>query len=141
MRILIVKMSSLGDIIHTLPILNYLHFHFPQAKIDWVVEKRFSELLQSQPLIAKVIEIPLKEKGGSLLSSIRNLRKEKYTHLFDFQGNIKSGVFTFLARSKVKVGFSFSSVREWPNILVTDTRFACKEQENIRMKSLSLLQQ
>lgn len=143
MKILIVKTSSLGDIVQCLPVLEYLHLQFPDAQIDWVVEKQLSEVLLNHPLIRKVIEIPLKKdfKMRPFFASIKDLRQEKYTHVFDLQGNIKSAVFTMLSRAKVKVGFSFSSVREWPNILVTNRRFSCEEGGNIRIKHLSVVQQ
>ncbi len=149
MKILIVKTSSLGDIIQSLPVLEYLHLQFPDAQIDWVVEKHLSKVVRDHPLISKVIEVPLQalkknlklQSWKNLFASVTELRKEKYDAVFDLQGNTKSAVFTMFSRGKVKVGFSLSSVREWPNILVTNRRFACKEDGNIRIKHLSLMQQ
>ena len=57
MRVLVVKLSSLGDVIQTLPVLHDIQALHPQAQIDWVVEEAFADLLRSVPSIARVIPI------------------------------------------------------------------------------------
>ncbi len=130
MKVLIVKSSSLGDIIQCFPVLDYLHHLFPKVQIDWVVESHLASIIQAHPLIHRAIAKKWSE-----------IRKEKYDYLFDLQGNCKSGLITFIAKAKQKIGFDRSSVREWPNIFATNIRFSVSKNLNIRLQYLSLLEQ
>ena len=60
MKILIVKTSALGDIIHVFPVLQFLRCYYPKAQIDWVVEKSFSELVRAHPAVSNVLTIQSK---------------------------------------------------------------------------------
>ncbi|HSX13314.1 MAG TPA: glycosyltransferase family 9 protein [Chlamydiales bacterium] len=128
MKILIVKSSSLGDIIQCFPVVNYLHQLFPNANIDWVVEENFLSLVQSHPYVHRAIPKKWSE-----------IRRERYDYLFDLQGNCKSGVIDLIAISKRKIGFA--NPREWPNILCTNTRFSVPKEWNIRLQYLSIVEQ
>lgn len=124
MKILIVKTSSLGDIIHVFPAVAFLRKKYPFAQIDWVVEKQFSDLLKGHPEITRVLKIDSKEwrkgKGLSAFLAFRKLlRQLVYDVVYDFQGNTKSGVVTSLARSPTKVGLGWRSAAEWLNPLFT----------------------
>lgn len=150
MKILIVKTSSLGDIIQSFPVLNDLHVRFPGCLIDWVVEEHLASVVQAHPLVRKAIAVPIQRIKKKILSldswkalfrSLKLLRFENYQWVFDIQGNTKSGVITFFSRSDLKIGFGYSSVREWPNILATKVRFSVPKQLNIRAQYLSLIQQ
>ncbi len=108
MRILLVKLSALGDVIQTLPALALLKRELPFAEMDWVVEERNAQLLLHHPyinqlLIFKKSYFTAPEK---LFKFIQNLRSKKYTAVIDFQGLLKSALITFFARSKYKIGFS-----------------------------------
>lgn len=149
-RILIVKTSSLGDIIQAMSVLNYLCARFPQASIDWIVEKRFASIVESHPFIRRTISFDIKQfksrwwKGEywkSMAQAIRDLRRYRYDAVFDLQGNCKSGVITLLSRAKEKVGLSWKCVREWPNVLATKTRYSIPFSINIRLQYVRLLQQ
>lgn len=145
MKILIVKTSSLGDIIHTFPALEYLKKKYPQAQIDWVVEAPFSELLEANPYVDHVIKINTKtwRKGkalGSLLKFIKNLRSVSYDLLIDFQGNTKSAFVTLFAKAKTKVGFGKEAASEWPNLLVTNYKVNPEPSVNVRQENLALVQ-
>lgn len=150
MKILIVKTSALGDLIQSLPVVNDLLQRFPHASIDWAVEETLSGVLRSFPLLHTVIAVPLRQWKKNLFSksawklllqSIKNLRQEKYDYVFDLQGNCKSGLLTFLSRGKTKVGFSFFSVREWPNIFATTVRFFVPKEMNIQKQYLFIISQ
>src|SRR5579872_124123 len=149
MNILIVRTSSLGDIIQTFAVLDYLRIRFPDAEIDWAVEEKFQNVVSKHPYVRKTFPIDMNslKKGwmrGSawkgVIQGIRHLRQEKYDFVFDLQGNCKSGVITFISRSKLKVGFGLRSVREWPNILSTQIRFEVSKQMDIRLHYLQLVQ-
>lgn len=150
LEILIVKMSSLGDIIQTFHLLHYLRRRFPQGAIDWISEETCAPIPAAHPWIRTVFSFDIQglKRGWwrwrnwrKMYSSIRALRKKSYHLIFDLQGNCKSGVLTFFARGGVKVGFAWRSVREWPNVLATHLRFEVPQEINIRLQHLHLAQQ
>lgn len=128
--ILIVKLSSLGDIVQSFSALEAIYERFPHAQIDWVVANSFQELVKANPLVNEAIVIDSSSKT-TFFQSIRKLRQKKYQLLFDLQGNSKSALFTFLARAEKKVGFSWKTAREWPNVLATHLRFTIDRNQNI----------
>ncbi len=145
MKILIVKTSALGDIIHTFPVLDYLKQVAPQAKIDWIAEKPGAEIVKAQPQVHATLEIDTKKwrKGknwGDIGLFLKNLRRTQYDVLFDLQGNFKSGIITAFAKAKVKVGFGPSTVHEWPNLLFTNLRYNPSSGQNVRQEILHLVQ-
>ncbi|MEX1012962.1 MAG: glycosyltransferase family 9 protein [Waddliaceae bacterium] len=145
MKILIVKTSALGDIIHTFPAISELRRRYPDAQIDFVVEEALSSLVKAHPFINTTITLNSKEwRKGSNISSfkrfIRCLRKDKYDLLFDLQGNIKSGLVTFFSRAKNKIGFGYKTAPEWPNTLFTKNRFNPPPGKNIREDYLAILE-
>jgi len=149
MNFLFVKASSLGDIIHTFPAAAWLKKRFPEAKLDWIVEKNFAELLHAHPLIDKVIEIDSKKWRKSLFSkstwedikkSKQFLQAKSYDAVFDMQGNTKSSIILALARSKVKVGFGWQAVSEKWNCLLTNQKYTPAKNQNIREDNLRLVQ-
>ncbi len=117
MKILFVKLSSIGDVIHTLPVLSSLKAAYPEAEIDWVVEEPSAELLRGHPLLNRVLifrrrEIlsDFRQKRGSawreLKSFLRSLRRKRYDLVIDFQGLLKSGLLVGIARGRCKIGFA-----------------------------------
>ncbi|MBS0622964.1 MAG: hypothetical protein JSR80_08450 [Verrucomicrobia bacterium] len=135
---LIIKTSSLGDLIQTFPAADYL------GEVDWVVEEKFAELLEAHPRVRRVLKVNTHawRRGKDLkgfFSFYRTLRKEKYEVVFDLQGNCKSAIFTAMARAEHKVGFGRKSVHEWPNLLVTNCRFDPPPGENARSEYLHLV--
>lgn len=146
-KILLVKTSALGDIVHTYPVLSFLRKKFPAAQIDWVVEAPFADLVRSHPDVNKILTVSTRhwrknifcrETWQSMAQFRKELQKEQYDAVFDFQGNSKSGLITFLANSPCKVGFGRESVPEWPNLLVTNHRINPSPNGNIRDDYLSL---
>lgn len=120
-RILIVRMGSLGDIIHTLPAAATLKRAFPEAEIDWIVEKHWSPLLERNPQISRlqIVETrrwrrSLSEAGTwrSLIESIGRLRDRGYDCALDFQGLIKSAVVARLSGAERVLGFERRELRE-----------------------------
>jgi lipopolysaccharide heptosyltransferase I len=116
-KILIIKLSSLGDIIHTLPSMELLRKTYPLARIDWLVEEGFHEILKYNPLVDRIYLLrfrsPLrKNKWRIFYNSFKQIRKEKYDIAIDFQGLIKSSFFSSLSGATYKVGFSEHDLRE-----------------------------
>ena len=128
MKVLIVKASALGDIVHALPVLAHIHALMPEATIDWLVESSFAPILENHPLIRNVICLDTRgwRKQGMTramkgsLDVIQQLRREKYDVTLDLQGNSKSGLFTLFCGASKRFGFDRSQVREWPNLLATN---------------------
>lgn len=145
MNFLIIKTSSLGDIIQSFPALQFLRKKHPEAIIDWVVEASFAELVRAHPDINEVFPIDMKKWcAGKNLNSFfefrRKLQKKRYTAVFDLQGNCKSGLMTFLARAETKVGFSWKVAREWPNGFFTNFKVDLPAKKNIRQDYLFPIQ-
>lgn len=145
MRIVIVKLSALGDILQTLPILPRLLYTFPSCKIDWVVEKKFASVLQNHPAINKVITCDSKQLRAKptlleIKKLVRSLRRVTYDVLIDLQGNCKSGCINLLIRAVSKHGFSVGSTAEWPNILSTTFRYDVSSILSVREKNLVMLE-
>lgn len=149
MKVLMVKTSSLGDIIHAFPVINYLHEEFPGIIIDWVIEKSFSEIVKAHPLVRRVIEMDTKgwrknllrqSSWKEMLAFRKKLRAEQYDVVIDLQGNTKSSIPTFLARSKHKLGFGSKTIHEWPNLWVTRHRFNPPLNLNVRDENLYVVQ-
>ncbi len=139
MKILIVKTSALGDIIHTFPVLSYLRKRFPDAQIDWVVETRCKELVQAHPQISRVLTIDSKKWRKAPLREWKGLRGCVYDLVFDLQGNIKSGAILAQTRAKKKIGFGWRSVSEWPNVLFTSKKINPPAGKNIREDYLAVV--
>jgi heptosyltransferase-1 len=144
MKFLIIKTSSLGDILQTYPVTRALRLKYPDAVIDWVVEKQNAELVFANPDIDKtyLIHTSSWKKGkqlGEFFSLRKTLKAENYDVIFDLQGNMKSGIFTYLARGKKKIGFGFKTAFEWPNALVTHIHIDPPRGCNVREEYLSLV--
>ena len=109
MNILLVRVSSLGDVLHNLPIVADIHRHFPDARVDWVVEEGYVSLVKLNPHVRKVIPFALRRwrKGlgdaavrAELRGFFRDLRAEQYDYVFDTQGLIKTGLVMACARTR-----------------------------------------
>lgn len=138
MKILIIKTSSLGDILHAFDVVSYLKTKFKECTIDWVVEERCSELVMAHPDISHVWIINTK-KWRTLFRFMRASRKVPYDLVLDLQGNMKSGLFTLAANSLVKVGFGMKTVPEFLNVFTTTHRFDPPPGQNIRDDLLFLV--
>jgi len=137
-RILIVKLSAMGDVVHALPLIPYLRRAAPSAEIHWAVDARFAGLLEGNPGIARVVPLPIKEwkgRAGSpgtwreALDAARALRRERYDIAFDVQGNIKSGVVTYLSGAPLRYGFPREVARERQNLWFTNRRPAASAED------------
>jgi len=138
MRVLIVKTSALGDIVHALPVLDFLHKVSPGIEVDWVVEKRFSEILDGNPLVSRVFTVDTRKwrKGFFAPSSWREmlavrsaLLSRSYQLVFDIQGNLKSGIITWLTGCSRRYGFDCDAVREPFNLRCTTNKVPLRKQD------------
>jgi heptosyltransferase I len=122
MRILLVKMSSMGDIIHNMPMIHDIKTHFPNAQIDWVVEEAFVDLARLNPLVNNVIPIALRRWKKSIFSKKnwaeffafkKQLQAQTYDYILDTQGLIKSALIAKLAHGN-SYGQNAQTSHEYP---------------------------
>ena len=118
MRILIVRVSSLGDVVHNMPMVADILRHHPAASIDWVVEEAYVSLVRLNPGVGRVIPFALRRWRKSVLQAdtraeiaafYRDLRQQQYDLVFDTQGLLKTGIVMGLARlapGGVRVGLA-----------------------------------
>ena len=136
--ILVVKLSAMGDVVHALPAVAYLRQAAPKAEVHWAVDTRFAELLEGNPGIAKVVSLPIKEWRGrwgspatwrEARSAVETLRGGKYDLAIDLQGNIKSGVVTYLSGAPLRYGFPREIARERQNLWFTNRHPPAMEED------------
>lgn len=107
LNILIVRVSSLGDVLHNMPMVADILRHLPHAQIDWVVEEAYTQLVQLNPGVRSVLPLALRRWRKSLTKATtraeiaafrRGLRKQAYDIVFDTQGLLKTGLIMGMAR-------------------------------------------
>jgi heptosyltransferase-1 len=146
MRVLIVKTSSMGDVIHTLPALTDAANAIPGISFDWVVEENFAEIPGWHPAVKKIIPLAWRRWRKQLFSvdtrrefkKFRQiLRAEKYDLVIDAQGLVKSALCATQARG-LRVGLDFKSARESMAALFYRRTVTVNFQQHaiVRMRSL-----
>lgn len=120
MKILLIKMSSMGDVIHTLPALTDARTHIPNVQIDWVVEPAFADIPRWHPAVNNIIVFPQRHFTKNILklsawknlfSAIKQIRATQYDLIIDAQGLLKSAWVARIARG-VRCGLNAQSARE-----------------------------
>jgi len=135
MRFGIVKLSSLGDVIHALPVAHALRQALPTAYITWVVEAREQAILEGNPDLDVLIPVDtrrwrkrlrspsdLVKVGRSILEVRRRLIDAKLDVVLDLQGLVKSGLLTGMSGARLRIGFSRRFCRESLNVCFTNAR-------------------
>lgn len=116
-KLLIIKPSSLGDIIHSLPFLAAIKDHFPHTEVHWLVARGLHVLLENHPLISKLWVInkdewkrlaDLPQTLGEIRALYTGLGRERYDVSVDLSGLFRSGLLTFAAKAPIKIGFAES---------------------------------
>ena len=115
MKVLLIRVTSLGDVLHNMPIVADILRHFPHAQIDWVVEEGYVELVRLNPHVRKIIPFGLRRwRKGLWSASVRaemaafkkNLQATSYDVILDTQGLLKTGFIMGLANGGAKVGLA-----------------------------------
>jgi heptosyltransferase I len=146
MRIAIVKLSALGDIVHAMIVLQLIKKSNNEISIDWVVEEKFKELLDSHPHINQVHSVKLRsaKKKKSIFLLYKELKKFKKLDSFDLvidmQGLIKSALISKLIPSKQTIGFDKFSARESIASSFYDKTFNCRYDKNVILRNIELLE-
>ena len=119
-RILIIKTSSLGDVIHNCPVIADIHTHFPNAQIDWVVEESFADIPRMHAGVSQVFSMAMRrwkkhifsQNTWAEISDFKKLIKQnQYDAIIDCQGLLKSALITHQANG-IKYGYDKQSIRE-----------------------------
>ncbi len=115
MKVLLIRVSSLGDVLHNMPVVADIRRHFPHAQIDWVVEEAYVDLVRLNPQVRKIIPFALRRwRKGLFSAKVRAemaafkklLQSETYDLILDTQGLLKTGVIMGLAHGGAKVGLA-----------------------------------
>ena len=138
MRILIVKTSSLGDVLHTLPALTDASQAIPGLSADWVVEESFAEIPAWHPAVERVIPVAVRRwrkhpwnavQSGDISQFVSALKLRAYDHVIDAQGLLKSALITRLARGN-RAGLDRHSIKESAASLFYQQRVAVPKAQH-----------
>src|SRR5499427_3667230 len=149
MRILIVKLGSIGDIVHTLPSLAAIRRALPDAEISWVAERRSSEILRDNPLLDRLIEIDTKALRRGLMSGetlraprqqLRLLRASAFDLALDFQGLLKSAMVARLSGARRVYGFAREALREPASRILLHQKVSIPPRLHVIRKNLALVE-
>ena len=130
-KILLVKTSSLGDVVHNLPVASDIRAAAPAAEIDWVVEESFAAIPRLHPAVVRVLPVAIRRWRSSFLNRAvreeigaftRELKREPYDAVIDTQGLLKSALVAWAARG-TRHGLDFASARE-PLLLFYDRTYS-----------------
>lgn len=154
MHVLIVKLSSIGDVVHTLPAAALLRRALPDARIAWVVERRAAAILKDSPVIDELIEFDSRAwrraffRGsgiGEVRARLGQLSEAPGVNgtgradiALDFQGLIKSGLLAFASRAKRRIGFETDDLREIPSRVFLTEQVQTSELKHVIEKNLAL---
>jgi lipopolysaccharide heptosyltransferase I len=140
-NILVVRLSSFGDIVHTVPAVAALRSSFQQARIDWLVDIRYREAAELPASVDRVIRVDRRRLWGSggIVETVRLLRGNRYDVAIDFQGLMVSALLTRLSGAIETVGFARGETREWPASLLYSRRHDPKPYAHVVEKNLRLL--
>jgi lipopolysaccharide heptosyltransferase I len=147
LKILIVKLSSIGDIVHALPALANIRKEIPDAEIGWAVDSRYAEILRGSTMMDHLFELDTRSfSGGKRIeellldatAQLGGLRKHKFDVALDMQGLWKSAAVARYSGAKKRWGFSKGDLREPASrILLTDT-VAIEPQTHVVRKNIAL---
>ena len=113
-RILLIKPSALGDVVHTLPVLVKLRARYPQARIDWLITPENAEVVRYHPALSNVVLFARRDfsKRGhrwraflSFFALLKQIRRAKYDLVIDMHGQVRSAFFALISGARVRVGF------------------------------------
>jgi heptosyltransferase I len=157
MRIVIVKLSSIGDVVHTLPAAALLRRSLPGAQIAWVVERRASALLKDSPVLDELIEVDTRAWRKQMLSSatldeihaqLVQLRGSRSSNgnsrnvdiAIDFQGLLKSGLVAKASGALRRIGFETNELREKASRFFLTEQVETAHYKHVIDKNLALAQ-
>jgi len=124
-RFLVVRLGSLGDIVHTFPAVTGLRESFPSAEIIWLTHPRWVELVASSRLATEIWPVDSRDLG-SVRQLLRKVRSANWTTAIDYQGLWKSATLPFLGGVARRIGFSAATIREFGVPVLYTDRVVCR---------------
>ena len=118
-RILLIKLSAVGDVVHTLPVLAKLRQRFPAAQIDWLIKPECADLVRCHPALSGLVSFPRRAAGGAwpqavqMMAALRAVRRARYELAVDLQGQMRSAAFALASRAPVRIGFARAREGAW----------------------------
>jgi heptosyltransferase-1 len=137
MRVLIVRLGALGDIVHAIPAVAAIRQAFPDAGIDWLVDRKHRDIVDLVTVVDRVIAIDSNSLAG-WSEAVRLIRQTTYSAAIDLQGLLKSAVFARASGADRVIGFSMYHLREKTARAFYSTT-ADPDEEHIILKNLRLL--
>jgi heptosyltransferase I len=125
-RFLVVRLSSLGDIVHTFPAVAALRESFPNAEIIWLTHPRWKLLVDSSGLASEIWDTETRSLP-SLQAILRRIREKKFSAAVDYQGLWKSAALPYLGGVPLRIGFSSETIREYGVPLLYTDRVRCTQ--------------
>ena len=125
-RFLVVRLGSLGDIVHTFPAVAGLRESFPEAEIVWLTHPRWKALVESSRLATDIWETETRSYH-SLREVIGRIRKKHFTTAIDYQGLWKSSALPFFGGVSRRIGFSSQTIREFGVPILYTDRVRCAQ--------------
>ena len=113
-RILLIKPSAVGDVVHALPVLEKLRRRYPRARIDWLLTPENAALVRGHPAISNIPLFARREfaqngrrlsAAASMVQLIKDIRAVRYELVIDLHGQLRSGLFTMISEAPVRIGF------------------------------------
>jgi lipopolysaccharide heptosyltransferase I len=111
-RFLLVRLGSLGDVIHAIPAVAALRTRYPYARIDWMIDPAYVDLLGIVSGVDRAVPMDPRASKGQLLATLRELRATGYDAVIDLQGLLKSAVLARMAGGRETIGFPRGDLRE-----------------------------
>jgi heptosyltransferase-1 len=145
MKICIVKLSAMGDIVHSMVALQFIKHKYPSCTIDWIVEKSFEGILQNNPCIDNVLPIQLKKikkdkfEIFNQIKILKSYSKNNYDILIDAQGLLKSAIVSKIVGAKQIVGFDKNSIREGVASWFYDKKVSIAYDENTINRNVKVM--
>lgn len=144
-RILIIRLSAIGDVVRVLPALQILREAYPQAHIDWIVERKAADIVEGHPALdgAIVFERPSGawESSRQFAGLCRDIRNKRYDIVADFHGILKSGLICAASGAKQRVGFARPRSQEGSNLFYTNRVAVPLDKLNRAEENLRLCQE
>ena len=113
-RILLIKPSALGDVVHTIPVLVKLRARYPRARIDWLITPENAEIVRCHPALSNVVLFARRDfsqRGRrwramlEFLDLLKQIRRAKYDLVIDMHGQVRSAFFVLISGARVRIGF------------------------------------
>ena len=120
-KILLIKLSAVGDVVHTIPVLNKLRRRYPRAQLDWLVTPAIAELLRHHPAITSIIEFEREAWSkpwrlapfASYARLATELRRAAYDLVIDMHGQFRTAALTLATGAPARIGFDRPRARVW----------------------------